>query len=192
MDHNLEKYGKDPPKNNGDLLFGKEFCAQLKSQVESDKALSQVVTLANRYQPCDKSRQSTLGRSRKQLFRQSPVGKWGSQQGYTFSSSKQSQKPTLNTNPVSLPTIHWLNWGNLKHASYTTCVPAGNWIEHKPPSSTRVYASGRQDSPVPRELGATNPRPEGIVNISAATESQARETQLQIPTEREGARHAPR
>ena len=55
VDHNLEKYGKDPPKNNGDLLFGKEFCVQLKSQVESDKALSQMVTLVNRYQPYDKS-----------------------------------------------------------------------------------------------------------------------------------------
>ena len=55
VDHNLEKYGKDPPKNNGDLLFGKEFCAQLKSQVGSDKALSQMVTLVNRYQPYDKS-----------------------------------------------------------------------------------------------------------------------------------------
>ena len=99
VDHNLEKYGKDPPKNNGDLLFGKEFCAQLKSQVESDKALSQVVTLANRYQPYDKSRQSTLGRSREQFFRQSPVGKWGSRQGHTFSSSKQSQKPIPRHQP---------------------------------------------------------------------------------------------
>jgi len=40
VDHKLERYGEDPPKNNGDLLFGKEFCVQLKSQVESDKALS--------------------------------------------------------------------------------------------------------------------------------------------------------
>jgi len=46
VDQSLEKYGKDPRKNNGDLLFGQEFCAQLKSQVESDKAFSQVVNLA--------------------------------------------------------------------------------------------------------------------------------------------------
>ena len=112
--------------------------------------------------------------------------------------SPQANSPrnqSLDTNPVCLPTIYWPNRGNLKHTSYTTCVPAGTWIEHEPPSSTRVDASGRQDSLVPRELGATNPRPVGVVDscrVSAATELLARETQRQIPTEWEGARLAPR
>jgi len=77
VDQSLEKYGKDPRKSNGDLLFGREFCAQLKSQVESDKALSQVVNMAHRYQPYGKSHQTTLGRSKKQFFLAKPCRQVG-------------------------------------------------------------------------------------------------------------------
>ena len=48
VDQGLEKYGKEPPSNNQEFLFGKEFCSQLKAQVESDKTLSQVVQLSHR------------------------------------------------------------------------------------------------------------------------------------------------
>ena len=65
VDHNLEKYGKDPPTNIGDFLFGKEFCTQLKGKVELDKALTQVVSLSNCYQPYDKSCHTTLDCSKR-------------------------------------------------------------------------------------------------------------------------------
>ena len=77
VDHNLEKYGKDPPTNNGDFLFGKEFCTQLKGKVESDKALTQVVNLSNCYQPYDKSCYTTLGHSKRQFFDKALLASWG-------------------------------------------------------------------------------------------------------------------
>ncbi|XP_065902073.1 uncharacterized protein [Dysidea avara] len=64
VDQGLEKYGKEPPTNSEEFLFGKEFCPKLKATVESDKTLAQVVQISHRYQPYDqKSRQSTLGRT---------------------------------------------------------------------------------------------------------------------------------
>lgn len=93
VDQGLEKYGKKHPTNNQELLFGNEFCTNLKSQVESDKALSQVVQLSHRYQPYDqKARQTTLGHSKKQFFRQSPAGNMGSRQGNATPSNKQPYK----------------------------------------------------------------------------------------------------
>lgn len=69
VDQGLEKYGKEPRSKSQEFLFGNEFCSQLKAQVESDKALTQVVQLSHRYQPYDqKARQTTLGRSKKQFF----------------------------------------------------------------------------------------------------------------------------
>ena len=94
VDQDLEKYGKEPPSNNQEFLFGKEFCSQLKTQVESDKTLTQVVQLSHRYKPYDqRARQSTLGRSKKQFFRQSPAGNTGSQQGNAPLPTKQSSRP---------------------------------------------------------------------------------------------------
>jgi len=40
VDQGLKKYGKEPPSKSQEFLFGKEFCSQLKAQVESDKALT--------------------------------------------------------------------------------------------------------------------------------------------------------
>ena len=69
VDQGLEKYSKEPPSNNQKFLFGKEFCSQLKAQVESDKTLSQVVQLSHRHKPYDqKARQTTLGHSKKHFF----------------------------------------------------------------------------------------------------------------------------
>ena len=91
-DQDLEKYGKEPPNNNKEFLFGKEFCSQPKSQVESDKTLTQVVQMFHRYKPYDpKARQSTLGHSKKQFFRQSPAGNTGSRQGNASLPIKQSK-----------------------------------------------------------------------------------------------------
>ena len=91
VDKNLEKYGKDPRPNSQEYLFGEEFCSQLKSKVESDTALSQVVSLSKRYHPYGErprdSRKSTLGHSKQQFFRRSPAGKVGSRQGQ-FQSTK--------------------------------------------------------------------------------------------------------
>ena len=53
INQGLEKYGKEPPSNNQELLFGKEFCSQLKAQVESDKTLMQVVQLSHHYKSYD-------------------------------------------------------------------------------------------------------------------------------------------
>ena len=46
IDQGLEKYGKEPLSNNQEFMFGKEFCSQLKAQVESNKTLMQVVQLS--------------------------------------------------------------------------------------------------------------------------------------------------
>ena len=68
-DRDLEKYGKESPSSSQDWLFGKEFFSQLKSEVETDKTLSQVIQLSQRYEPYDsKAHQSTLGHSKRQLF----------------------------------------------------------------------------------------------------------------------------
>ena len=99
-DQDLEKYGKEPPINSNEFLFGKEFCSQLKSQVESDKTLSQVVQMSHRYKPYDpKARQSTLGHSKKQFFRQSPAGNTGSRQGNASLPTKQSKVSFPNKQP---------------------------------------------------------------------------------------------
>ena len=107
VDQGLEKYGKEPPSNNQEFLFGKEFCSQLKAQVESDKTLSQVVQLSHRYKPYDqKARQTTLGRSKKQFFRQSPAGNSGSRQGNAPPPNKQSYKSHFQQQPSSQAPTH--------------------------------------------------------------------------------------
>ena len=94
VDQGLEKYGKEPPTNSEEFLFGKEFCPKLKATVESDKTLAQVVQISHRYQPYDqKSRQSTLGHSKKQFFRPGPAGNSGSWQSNVPPSNKQPYKP---------------------------------------------------------------------------------------------------
>jgi len=93
IDQGLEKYGKEPLKSE-EFLFTKEFCSQLKAQVESDKTLAQVVQLSHCYQPYDqKARQTTLGRIRKQFFRQGPAGSMGYRQGNAPTFNEQSFKP---------------------------------------------------------------------------------------------------
>ena len=91
VDKSLVKYGKDSASKNQESLFGPDFCSQLKNQVESVKTFSQVVSLAHRYHPYEKSRETTLGRSKKHFFRQGLVGKFGSRQGHTYSPKKQLQ-----------------------------------------------------------------------------------------------------
>ena len=98
VDKDLEKYGKDPRPNTRECLFGEEFCSQLKSRVESDTTLSQVVSLSRRYHPYGErsrepsSRQSTLGRSKQQFFRKGPAGKVGFRQGNTPTNKFQHKK----------------------------------------------------------------------------------------------------
>ena len=70
------KYSKDSAAKNQGYLFGPDFCSQLKNQVESVKTFSQVFSLAHRYHPYEKSRETTLGHSKKQFFWQGPVGKF--------------------------------------------------------------------------------------------------------------------
>ena len=161
MDHNLENYGKDPPTNIGDFLFGKEFCTQLKGKVELDKALTQVVCLSNCYQPYDKSCHTTLGCSKRQFFQQGPAGKLGSQQGQT-SPSNRNYLP--NTSSVGLPTINQQNRGNPKAITSTTCVLSSTRTGHEPPCPAPSYASSRKDSSVSTELEEANPRPLGDNN----------------------------
>ena len=61
--------------------------------MESDKTLMQVVQLSHRYKPYDqKVRQTSLGRSKRQIFRQSPAGNLGSWQGNAPPHNKQSHK----------------------------------------------------------------------------------------------------
>ena len=51
IDKTLEKYGKEPRSNSREFLFGEEFCSQLKSKVESDTTLSQVISLSKHFHP---------------------------------------------------------------------------------------------------------------------------------------------
>ena len=136
VDHNLEKYGKDPPKNNGDLIGSKEFCAQLKSQVESDKALSQVVTWPITTSPMTSLASQPWVIAENSFSAKALLTSGGPNRTTPSPQANSPRNQSLDTNPVGLPTIYWPNWGIL-NTSYTTCVPAGAWIEHEPPSSTR-------------------------------------------------------
>ena len=96
VDKTLEKYGKEPCSNSREFLFGDEFCSQLKSEVEMDTTLSQVVLFSKRFhpygeRPCD-SRHTTLGRSKQQFFRKGPAGKVGFWQGQSPTSRFQHRK----------------------------------------------------------------------------------------------------
>ena len=77
----LEKYGKEPYSTWREFLFGDEFCSQLKSKVESDTTLSQVVLLLKCFHPYgERSRdscQTTLGHSKQQFFERALPEKLG-------------------------------------------------------------------------------------------------------------------
>ena len=68
VDKSLVKYVKDSASKNQESLFGQDFCSQLKNQVKSVKTFSQVASLAHRYHPYEKSRETTLGHSKSSFF----------------------------------------------------------------------------------------------------------------------------
>ena len=96
VDKTLEKYSKEPHSNSQEFLFGEEFCSQLKSKVESDTTLSQVISLLKRFQPYgEQSRdscQTTLGHSKQQFFQRGPAGKVGFWQGHPLTTRFQHLK----------------------------------------------------------------------------------------------------
>ena len=112
VDKSLERYGKEPRPDGHDFLFGEAFCSQLKSKVEADTTLAQVVSLSKRFhlygERSRDSRQTTLGRSRQQFFRKGPAGKVGFRQGQYLPASRFQQRKASaprhgSQNPQSAP-----------------------------------------------------------------------------------------
>ena len=98
VDKSLVKYGKDSAAKNQESLFGPDFCSQLKNQVESVKTFSQVVSLAHRYHPYEKSQETTLGRSKKQFFSAGLCRQIWVPTG-PYLSPKEAASPEANSSP---------------------------------------------------------------------------------------------
>ena len=170
VDKNLEKYGKDPHPNSQEYLCGEEFCSQLKSKVESDTALSQVVSLSKHYHPYGKhsrdSHKSMLGRSKQQFFRNSPAGKWDL--GRANSSPPTSSNPrkalTLSTaRRIRPPLITQGNQENTREAPTTTCCSKRPRIGHEVSNTAHSHSRCREDGSVHSKLVQANPRSMGPV-----------------------------
>ena len=68
-DKSLGKYAQDSPSQAGEFLFGPEFAKHLQDKVEADVSLAKVVATSQRYHPYNnKSRTTTIGRSKQQFF----------------------------------------------------------------------------------------------------------------------------
>ena len=157
-DQDLEKYGKEPPNNNKEFLFGKEFCSQLKSQVESDKTLTQVVQMSHCYKPYDpKARQSTLGHSKKQFFRQSPAGNTGPDRAMLLSLSSKARLPSpasshsnhgTSNNPVPKAPLTRGDRENPERLTFATPLASSTQFEYGSTRPAHMHTSGRKDLPI--------------------------------------------
>ena len=91
----LAKYGQEPQPQAGEFLFGPGFTTKLKSQVETDTALSKIISLlpSQRFHPyTHKPRfSSTIGRTKQQFFRESPAGNRGARRGGAHPSQYRNQ-----------------------------------------------------------------------------------------------------
>ena len=164
VDQGLEEYGKEPPTNSEEFLFGKEFCPKLKAKVESDKTLAQVVQISQRYQPYDqKSHQSTLGCSKKQFFRPGPAGNSGSRRAMfphptSNLTSHTISTPILRSSPLSKPTNTQGDWKSPEQLTTTTNLFSSTQFESAPSALTYTNTSSRKGCLVPRELGMPDQR----------------------------------
>ena len=177
-------------------MFGKEFCSQLKTQVESDKTLTQVVQLSHRYKPYDqRARQSTLGRSKKQFFRQ-PCWEYGVPAGQCSPPHQTELLPQQAaiqaTAPVTvqLPSPHSL--GEIGKILSDLPLPhpsllALNLKMDLLAQHISTPASGRQNLPVFRELDKGNKGPLGAYynqGISNTSEILAKRTLVNYHSQR--------
>ena len=168
VDKTLEKYGKEPRSNSREFLFDEEFCSQLKSKVELDTSLSQVVSLSKRFHPygeqsCD-SRQTTLERSKQQFFRRGPARKVGFWQGQSPASRFQHRKapsPQYNSQNPPPPIIWGSPRGNPRLSSSTSQHLYGSPLRHDPSYTEYRQTCRRENISVHTKLAQANPRSVG-------------------------------
>jgi len=95
VDSNLVKYGQKPQPDSGEFIFGSGFTKYLKSEVETDSSLAEVVSLSKRFHPYNNRSSSspTIGRTKNQFFRRSPARRGPRQGSYQSPLNYQSHQP---------------------------------------------------------------------------------------------------